>query len=171
MENIKILIDEKKLQKRIRELAKQIENDYKDKTIHLICILKGSLFFTCDLAKYINKNVRIDFIRISSYKNNESGEINLLKGLLPTIDKEDIILVEDIIDSGKTMNVLVPYLKELKPNSIKVCTLLDKPSRRKYSFNADYIGFEIEDKFVLGYGLDYNQDYRNLPFIGYIEER
>lgn len=170
MKNIKVLIDEKRLKKRVEELAKQIEKDYQDKNIHLICILKGSIFFFCDLAKYINSNVRIDFIRISSYHNNESGDIELVEGLLPDIKGEDIILVEDIIDSGKTMNALVPYLTKMNPKSIKVCTLLDKPSRRKYSFEADYIGFEIEDKFVLGYGLDYDQNYRNLHFVGYIEK-
>ncbi len=169
MENIKVLISEEKLQKRIRELAKEIKKDYQNKTIHLICILKGSIFFTCDLAKYIEDNVRIDFIRISSYRNNESGKIELLDGLLPDIKGEDVLVIEDIVDSGKTMHHLIPYLEKKEPNSIKVCTLLDKPSRRKYEYTPDYTGFVIEDKFVLGYGLDYDQNYRNLPFIGYIE--
>lgn len=170
MEDIKILIDEETLKKRIKELAKEIEKDYEGKDINLICILKGSIMFTADLARAINKNIRIDFLRVSSYENTESKEINFVKGLMPNIEGKDIILIEDIVDSGKTMNFLVPYLNKMNPKSIKVCTLLDKPSRRTVPFTPDYIGFTIEDKFVLGYGLDYNQDYRNLNYIGYIEK-
>lgn len=170
MDDIKVLIDEEKLEKRVKELAKEIEEDYKDKEINLICILKGSIMLTCDLAKNINRNVMIDFLRVSSYENDKSKTISFVKGLLPDIKGKDIILIEDIIDSGKTMNFLVPLLSKMKPNSIKVCTLLDKPSRRIIPFEADYVGFTIEDKFVLGYGMDYNQKYRNLKFIGYIEK-
>ena len=170
MEDIKILIDEDTLKKRIKELAKEIEKDYEGKDINLICILKGSIMFTADLARAINKNIRIDFLRVSSYENTESKEINFVKGLMPNIEGKDIILIEDIVDSGKTMNFLVPYLNKMNPKSIKVCTLLDKPTRRTVPFTPDYIGFTIEDKFVLGYGLDYNQDYRNLNYIGYIEK-
>lgn len=170
MDDIKVLIDEEKLEKRVKELAKEIEEDYKDKEINLICILKGSIMLTCDLAKNINRNVMIDFLRVSSYENDKSKTISFVKGLLPDIKGKDIILIEDIIDSGKTMNFLVPLLSKMKPNSIKVCTLLDKPSRRTIPFEADYVGFTIEDKFVLGYGMDYNQKYRNLKFIGYIEK-
>lgn len=170
MDDIKVLIDEEKLEKRVKELAKEIEEDYKDKEINLICILKGSIMLTCDLAKSINRNVMIDFLRVSSYENDKSKTISFVKGLLPDIKGKDIILIEDIIDSGKTMNFLVPLLSKMKPNSIKVCTLLDKPSRRTIPFEADYVGFTIEDKFVLGYGMDYNQKYRNLKFIGYIEK-
>lgn len=170
MNDIKVLIDEEKLEKRVKELAKEIEEDYKDKEINLICILKGSIMLTCDLAKNIDRNVMIDFLRVSSYENDKSKTISFVKGLLPDIKGKDIILIEDIIDSGKTMNFLVPLLSKMKPNSIKVCTLLDKPSRRTIPFKADYVGFTIEDKFVLGYGMDYNQKYRNLKFIGYIEK-
>lgn len=170
MNDIKVLIDEEKLEKRVKELAKEIEEDYKDKEINLICILKGSIMLTCDLAKNINKNVMIDFLRVSSYENDKSKTISFVKGLLPDIKGKDIILIEDIIDSGKTMNFLVPLLSKMKPNSIKICTLLDKPSRRTIPFEAHYVGFTIEDKFVLGYGMDYNQKYRNLKFIGYIEK-
>lgn len=170
MDDIKVLIDEEKLEKRVKELAKEIEEDYKDKEINLICILKGSIMLTCDLAKSINRNVMIDFLRVSSYENDKSKTISFVKGLLPDIKGKDIILIEDIIDSGKTMNFLVPLLSKMKPNSIKICTLLDKPSRRTIPFEADYVGFTIEDKFVLGYGMDYNQKYRNLKFIGYIEK-
>lgn len=170
MDNIKVLIDEETLRKRVEELAKKIEEDYKNKEINLICILKGSIMFTCDLAKNINENVMIDFLRVSSYENNKSKTISFVKGLLPDIKGKDIILIEDIIDSGKTMNYLVPLLKKMKPNSIKVCTLLDKPSRRIMPYQADYVGFTIEDKFVLGYSMDYDQKYRNLKYIGYIEK-
>ena len=170
MNNIKVLIDEKTLEKRVKELAKEIEKDYKYKEINLICILKGSIMFTADLARNISKNINIDFLRVSSYENNKSKTISFVKGLLPDIKNKDIILLEDIIDSGKTMNFLVPFLSKMKPRSIKVCTLLDKPSKRTHPFEADYIGFKIEDKFVLGYGMDYNQQYRNLKFIGYKEK-
>lgn len=170
MDSIKVLINEEKLQKRIKEIAKKIEEDYKDKEINLICILKGSIMFTCDLAKNINKNVMIDFLRVSSYENNKSKTISFVKGLLPNIKGKDIILIEDIIDSGKTMNFLIPLLNNMKPKSIKICTLLDKPSGRQIKCKADYVGFTVEDKFVLGYGMDYNQKYRNLKYIGYIEK-
>ncbi len=170
MDNIKVLIDEKTLKQRIKDIAKEIEKDYKDKEINLICILKGSIFFTCELAKNINKNVKIDFLRIASYDGTDSNKIKLVADLLPSIKDKDIIVIEDIIDTGKTLNYLIPYLKKSNPSSIKVCTLLDKPSRRIVDFKADYVGFEVEDKFIVGYGLDYNQNYRNLPFIGYIEK-
>ena len=169
MNNIKILISEKELEKRVYELAKEIEKDYKDKDINLICILKGSLMFTADLARNIKNSVNIDFLRVSSYENTTSKTISFVKGLLPDIKNKDVILIEDIIDSGKTMNFLIPFLNKMKPNSIKVCTLLDKPYRRKIPYQADYVGFVIEDKFVLGYGMDYDQKYRNLKYIGYIE--
>ena len=169
MDNIKVLINEKELEQRVKALAKQIEHDYKNKKINFICILKGSIFFTIDLAKSINSNVLIDFLRVSSYEDKESKEINLVKGLLPNIKDKDVIIIEDIVDTGKTMNFLIPYLKKQQPHSIKVCTLLDKPSKRTVPFKPDYIGFSIEDHFVLGYGLDYNQNYRNLKYIGYID--
>lgn len=170
MDDIKVLINEKELQKRISNLAKEIENDYKDKEINLICILKGSIFFTTDLAKKIKKNVHIDFLRVASYDGEKSGDIKLVANLLPSIKGKDIIIVEDIIDTGKTLKYITSYLKKLGPKSIKTCSLLDKPSRRLTNFETDYVGFKIEDYFVIGYGLDYNQDYRNLPFIGYIEK-
>lgn len=170
MDNVKVLISEEKLQKRVKKLAQEIEEDYNDKEINLICILKGSIFFTCDLAKNINKNVKIDFLRIASYDGKNSNEVKLVANLLPSIKNKDVIIVEDIIDTGKTLSYLIPYLKKENPKSIKVCTLLDKPSRRMVNLKADYTGFEIKDKFVIGYGLDCDQNYRNLPFIGYIEK-
>lgn len=171
MDEIKVLIEENKIQKRIEEIAKEIEVDYKGKDITLICILKGSVFFTVDLSKKINKHIKIEFIQVSSYGANttSSGNIELKLDLKESIEGKDVIIVEDIIDTGRTLSYLIEHLKTRKPNSIKLCTLLDKPERRKYDVKVDYVGFEIPDKFVVGYGLDYNESYRNLPYVGYIE--
>ena len=153
MVEIKTLIDEEKLHNRIDEIAKQIEEEYKGKELTLICILKGSVFFTVDLAKSIN------------------GEIKMKLDLKDSIQGKDVIVVEDIIDTGRTLSYLLEYLKMKKPNSVKLCTLLDKPDRRVMKdVKVDYTGFEIPDKFVVGYGLDWDEKYRNLPYIGYIEQ-
>ena len=172
MENLKVLIDEEKIQNRIKEIAEQIEKDYIGKDIVLICILKGSTFFTVDLAKKINKNVKIEFIQVSSYGSSTIGSenIELKLDLKESIDGKDVIIVEDIIDTGRTLSYLIEHLKGRKPSSLKLCTLLDKPERRIYDVKVDYVGFQIPDKFVVGYGLDFNELYRNLPYIGYIEE-
>lgn len=172
MEDIKVLIDEEKIQEKIREIAKKIENDYKGKEITLICILKGSTFFTVDLAKRINGNVKIEFIQVSSYGSStvSSGNVELGLDLKESIENKDVIIVEDIIDTGRTLSYLIEHLKGRKPNSLKICTLLDKPERRIYDVKVDYTGFQIPDKFVIGYGLDYDEAYRNLPYIGYIGE-
>lgn len=171
MDNIKILIEEEKIQEKIREIAKKIENDYKQEEITLICILKGSTFFTVDLAKRINKKVKLEFIQVSSYGSSTVGSdnIQLKLDLKESIEGKDVIIVEDIIDTGRTLSYLIEHLKGRNPKSLKLCTLLDKPERRLYDVNVDYVGFEIPDKFVVGYGLDYNEMYRNLPYIGYIE--
>ena len=171
MEGLKVLIDEQKLHNRINEIAKQIEEEYKDKEITLICILKGSVFFTVDLAKKINGDVRLEFIRVSSYgEGTEStGEIKMKLDLKDSIQGKDVIVVEDIIDTGRTLSYLIEYLKMKKPNSVKLCALLDKPDRRVKKVKVDYTGFQIPDKFVVGYGLDWDEKYRNLPYIGYIE--
>ena len=172
MENLKVLIDEEKIQNRIKEIAEQIEKDYIGKDIVLICILKGSTFFTVDLAKKINKNVKIEFIQVSSYGSSTIGSenIELKLDLKESIDGKDVIIVEDIIDTGRTLSYLIEHLKGRNPNSLKLCTLLDKPQRRIYDVKVDYVGFQIPDKFVVGYGLDFNELYRNLPYIAYIEE-
>lgn len=171
MVEIKTLIDEEKLQKRIEEMAQQIEEEYKGKEITLICILKGSVFFTVDLAKRINGDVKLEFIRVSSYGEGteSSGEIKMKLDLKDSINGKDVIVIEDIIDTGRTLSYLIEYLKMKKPNSVKLCTLLDKPDRRVKQVNVDYTGFQIPDKFVIGYGLDFDEKYRNLPYIGYIE--
>ena len=163
----KTLIGEETLQRRVKELAKEISNDYEDKDIDLICILKGSYIFTADLSRYIDKNVNIDFLRVSSYENNTRKEINVMKTIIPKVEGKNVILVEDIVDSGYTMNFLVPEIKKRNPKSVKVCTLLDKQEKREVPFEADYIGFIISDAYVLGYGMDDNGNYRNLPFVAY----
>lgn len=171
MEEVKVLIDEQKLQARIDEIAKQIEEEYKNREIILICILKGSIFFTVDLARKIKEDIKLEFIRVSSYgEGTEStGEIKMKLDLKDSIQGKDVIVVEDIIDTGRTLSYLMEYLKMKKPNSIKLCALLDKPERRVKKVKVDYTGFQIPDKFVVGYGLDWDEKYRNLPYIGYIE--
>lgn len=172
MEEVKVLIDEEKLHKRVDEIAAQIESEYKGKEIILICILKGSVFFTVDLAKRINGDVKLEFIRVSSYNEGteSSGEIKMKLDLKDSIQGKDVIVIEDIIDTGRTLSYLIKYLKMKNPNSLKLCALLDKPERRvKKDVKVDYTGFQIPDEFVVGYGLDVAEKYRNLPYIGYIE--
>ena len=170
MNNIKVLIDKETINSRINILAKQIEEDYKDKKLHIIYVLKGAAFFTTDLIRNINQNVRLDFVKIKSYNGTKSKKIKLESDLISDIKDKDVLIVEDIIDSGKTMNYLTNYIKEnYNPRSVKVCVLLDKKEKRKIAFDANYTGFIIDNKFVIGYGLDYNEDYRNLPYVGYID--
>lgn len=171
MEEIKELIDEQTLQNRIKEMGKQITNDYKEKEIVLICILKGSMYFTVDLSKNIDNKVKIEVIQVSSYgkERQSSGKVEMKLDLKESIEGKDVIIVEDIIDTGRTLKYLVEHLKSKKPNSMKLCTLLDKPEQRIYDITVDYNGFQIPDKFVVGYGLDCEEYYRNLPYIGYIE--
>ena len=152
-------------------LGKKITKQYKGKELVLICILKGSTYFTADLSRYIENDITLDFMKVSSYGNSteSSGNIELKMDLSTNIKDKDVIIIEDIIDTGYTLKYLKEYLYTKKPNSIKICTLLDKKPRRKIDIEADYVGFEIEDKFVVGYGLDYMEKYRNLPYVGYIE--
>ena len=169
MEKIEVLISQEDLQKRIKELAKQIDTDYIGKELVLIGILKGSVIFMSELAKNIESNISIDFMEVSSYEGTEStGRVKINKDVRNLIEGKDVIIVEDIIDTGRTLSSLIEYLKQKRPNSIKIATMLSKPSRRIIEVKVDYIAFEIEDIFVIGYGLDYNEKYRNLPYIGYI---
>ena len=171
MKDIKILISEEQINRRLDEIAGKIMEDYKGKDIVFLCILKGSVFFTVELAKRIKNNVQFEFIEVSSYKGHEStGKININKDITETIRGKDVIIIEDIIDTGRTLSFLKEYLLEKMPSTLKICTLLDKPSRREKPIEADYLGFTIENKFVIGYGLDDEQNYRNLNYIGYIEE-
>ncbi len=169
--NISVLIEEEDVDKRINELAEQINKDYAGKSVHLICILKGSIFFTCELAKRITLPVTLDFMSVSSYGGGteSSGVVKIKKDLDEAIEGKDVIVIEDIIDSGRTLNNLLKVLATRNPNSIRLCTLLDKPDRRVVDVDVDYTGFVIPDKFVVGYGLDYDQNYRNLPYIGVVE--
>ena len=172
MVEIKTLISEEEIDKRVKEIAEEIDRDYNGKEITLICILKGSVFFTVELAKRIHGDVKLEFIRVSSYgEGTEStGEIKMKLDLKDSIQGKDVIVIEDIIDTGRTLSYLIEYLRMKKPNSVKLCALLDKPDRRvKKDVKVDYTGFTIPDKFVVGYGLDWDEKYRNLPFIGYIE--
>ena len=171
MREIKTLIDEAIIQKRVEELAEKILKDYEGKDFTLICILKGSAFFTVDLAKKMNKDIRIEFMKVHSYGENtvSSGEIALELEVTGNIEGKNVIVVEDIVDTGRTLSYLVEYLETKKPESVKICALLNKPERREVEIDVDYIGFDIPNKFVVGYGLDFNQDYRSLPYVGYIE--
>ena len=159
-----ILIPQDKVQQRIREIAKQIEADYKGKTLTMICILRGASVFFCDLVREINLDVRFEFMSVSSYGagTTTTGEVRINKDINTTLEGKNVIVVEDIIDSGCTLAFLKKMLEQRNPASLKICTLLDKPSRRKVEFKGEYVGFEIEDKFVVGCGLDYAEKYRKL---------
>lgn len=168
---IETLIDSTKIHERIKEMAEEINKDYAGESVHLICILKGSVFITTELAKYITVPLTLDFMSVSSYGDafESSGRVRILKDLDEGIEGKNVIIVEDIIDSGNTLHFLCDMLKSRRPKSLKLCTLLDKPERRVVQgVNVDYVGFVIPDKFVVGYGLDYMQKYRNLPYIGVV---
>ena len=171
-EKIRVLLSEEQVNKRIREVAQQINKDYAQKQIHLICVLKGGAMFMCELARRISIPVSFDFMSVSSYgsETTSSGVVRILKDLDEELKDKDVLIVEDIIDSGRTLSYLLELLQSRGPRSIKLCTLLDKPSRRVImDVKVDYVCFSIPDEFVVGYGLDYNQKYRNLPFIGVVE--
>lgn len=170
-ETVRVLVSEQDVDARIEELGKKISEDYAGKQVHFICILKGSVFFMCELAKRITVPVTMDFMSVSSYGDGtkSSGIVKIAKDLDETLEGKDVIIVEDIIDSGRTLYYLMEVLQQRKPSSMRLCTLLDKPDRRVRDVKVDYIGFSIPDEFVVGYGLDYAQKYRNLPFIGVVE--
>ena len=170
-DKISVLIPQEEVEKRIREMAAQISKDYEGESLHLVCILRGSIFFTCELAKYITVPVTIDFMSVSSYGDGteSSGRIKIMKDLDDSIKDKNVLVVEDIIDSGRTLAHLLSFLKVREPKTLKLCTLLDKPDRRVVPVDVDYVGKEIPDLFVVGYGLDYAQKYRNLPYIGVVE--
>ena len=171
-ENVRILLKEEDVDKRIAEVAAMINRDYAGKEVHLICILKGGVFFTCELAKRLTVPVSMDFMSVSSYGSgtDSSGVVRIVKDLDESIAGKNVLIVEDIIDSGRTLAYLIEILKQRNPESIHLCTLLDKPERRvKKQVKVDYTCFEIPDEFVVGFGLDYDQKYRNLPYIGVVE--
>ena len=170
-ERIRVMIPEAEVDAKIGELGKKISEDYAGKQVHLICILKGSVFFMCELAKRITVPVSLDFMSVSSYGDGtkSSGIVKIAKDLDETLEGKHVIVIEDIIDSGRTLSYLMEVLGKRNPRSLKLCTLLDKPDRRVTEVQVDYVGFEIPDEFVVGYGLDYAQKYRNLPYIGVVE--
>ena len=170
-EKIKVLITEEEVDARIRELGEKISKEYEGKQIHLICVLKGGVFFMCELAKRITVPVSMDFMCVGSYGDGtkSSGLVRLAKDLDESIENKEVLIVEDIIDSGNTLYYLMDVLRQRKPASLRLCTLLDKPDRRVKDVHVDWTGFEIPDEFVVGYGLDYAQKYRNLPYIGVVE--
>ena len=170
-ETVKVLLSEEEVAKRIDELGRKISEDYAGRQVHLICVLKGGVFFMCELAKRITVPVSMDFMSVSSYGDgtSSSGVVKIAKDLDEALEDKDVLVVEDIIDSGRTLYYLLDILAKRHPNSMKLCTLLDKPERRVRDVTVDYVGFEIPDEFVVGYGLDYAQKYRNLPYIGVVE--
>ena len=170
-ETIKVLVPEEQVNQRIEELGRKISEDYAGRQVHLICVLKGGVFFMCELAKRITVPVSMDFMSVSSYGSGteSSGIVKIVKDLDEPLQDKDVIIVEDIIDSGRTLYHLMKILGERGPKSMHICTLLDKPERRVKDVHVDYVGFNIPDEFVVGYGLDYDQRYRNLPYIGVVE--
>ena len=171
MESIKVLISEKEIQERISSLAAQIMKDYPDKKeIVLVGVLTGAVYFTIDLSRKIENKLNLQFVKVTSYEDNKSNGVpHLDYQLKESIKGKDVIVVEDIIDTGITMNYLLDYLKMQKPNSLKLCVLLDKKVEKTHDIPCDYVGFDIEDKYVIGYGLDDRGYNRNLPYIGYID--
>jgi hypoxanthine phosphoribosyltransferase len=170
-ERIRVLLTEEVVDARIQQIGEQISKDYEGKSVHLICVLKGGSFFMCELAKRITVPVSFDFMSVSSYGGDtkSSGVVRIVKDLDESIKDKDVIIVEDIVDSGRTLSYLMELLQQRGPKSLRLCTLLDKPDRRVVDVNVNYTGFEIPDEFVVGYGLDYDQKYRNLPYIGVVE--
>lgn len=172
MSHIRTLIDTETVEARIQEMAAQISKDYEGKNLHMICVLKGGIFFMTQLSRHITVPVSMDFMAVSSYGSDtkSSGVVKIVKDLDEPIEGKDVLVVEDIVDSGRTLRYLMDLLRDRGPASVRLATLLDKPSRRVVDIHVEYTGFEIEDVFVLGYGLDVDQKYRNLPYIGTLEE-
>lgn len=170
-ERIEVLLSEEEVDRRIQEIGDQISKDYAGKQVHLVCVLKGGCPFMCELAKRITIPVSYDFMAVSSYGSDtkSSGVVKIVKDLDESLKDKDVIVVEDIIDSGRTLSYLMEMLRDRGPASLRLCTLLDKPDRRVIDVNVNYTGFEIPDEFVVGYGLDYDQRYRNLPYIGIVK--
>ena len=170
-EHIRVMLSEEEVDKRIKEIGEQISRDYAGRQVHLVCVLKGGSFFLCELAKRITVPVSLDFMSVSSYGSDtkSSGVVKIVKDLDESLKGKNVIVVEDIVDSGRTLSYLLEMLKDRGPESLRLCTLLDKPDRRVIDVNVDYTGFQIPDEFVVGYGLDYDQRYRNLPNIGVVE--
>lgn len=168
---IEVLYDEATVDARIRELGEMISRDYEGRSIHMICVLKGGVYFMTELSKRVCVPVTLDFMCVSSYGGNtvSSGNIRIKKDLDESVEGKDVLVVEDIVDSGRTLACLLKLLSERGASSVRLCTLLNKPDRREVQVNIDYNGFTIPDAFVVGFGLDYDQKYRNLPYIGVVK--
>ncbi len=168
--DIKVLITEQEIASRTRELAEQIQREYNNEEIVIVCILKGATFFAVELAKRIESDTIIDFMKVSSYEGTEStGKINFTLDISEDITGKNVLIVEDIVDTGRTLAYVKKYLESKNPKSVKICTMLNKKERRVIDLNPEYVAFDIPDKFVIGYGLDYDEKYRNLPYVGYLE--
>ncbi len=170
-DKIKVLIPEEEVTEKIRTIGEQISKDYEGKEIHLICVLKGGVYFATELSKHISVPVSIDFMSVSSYGGGtvSSGIVKIVKDLDESLEGKDVLVVEDIVDTGRTLTYLLEILKNRNPKTLRLCTLLDKPDRRIVDVKVDYTAFQIPDEFVVGFGLDYDQHYRNLPYIGVVE--
>ena len=170
-EKISVLLTEEEVDKKIQEIGEQISKDYAGEQVHLVCVLRGGAFFMCELAKRITIPVSLDFMSVSSYGGDtkSSGVVKIVKDLDDSLAGKNVIVVEDIVDSGRTLSYLLEMLNDRGPKTMKLCTLLDKPDRRVVDVKVAYTGFQIPDEFVVGYGLDYDQKYRNLPYIGIVE--
>ena len=165
------MIKEEDVDSRIKELAAKIDEDYKGEEIFIVCILRGATFFACELVKRIKAPVTIDFMQVSSYGAGtvSSGEVRIIKDIELSVRDKNVIIVEDIVDTGNTLSTLRDIFEHRKSKSVKICSLLDKPDRREVEVDIDYVGFSVPDKFIVGYGLDWDQKYRNLPYIGVVE--
>lgn len=170
-EHVVKMIEEEDVDKRIVEIAKKIDEDYKGEEVFLVCVLRGAAFFACELAKRITIPVTLDFMQVSSYGSGtrSTGEVKIVKDIDLSMRDKNVIIVEDIVDTGNTLSTLKGFFNQRKAKSVKICSLLDKPDRREVNVDIDYVGFSIPDKFVVGYGLDYDQKYRNLPYVGVVE--
>ena len=171
MEKIRVLIPEEEVDKKVRDMAAEISKAYEGKELHLICVLRGGAFFMCELAKRLTVPVTIDFMSVSSYGDGteSGGQIKIVKDLDDSIEGKEVLVVEDIIDSGRTLSKLMELLESRRPASLALCTLLDKPERRVVEVDVNYTGFQIPDLFVVGYGLDCAQKHRNYPYVGVVE--
>lgn len=170
-EHVVKMIEEEDVDSRIVELAKKIDEEYEGEEVFIVCVLRGAAFFACELAKRITIPVTLDFMQVSSYGSGtrSTGEVKIVKDIDLSMRDKNVIIVEDIVDTGNTLSTLKDFFTQRKAKSVKICSLLDKPDRREVNVDIDYVGFTIPDKFVVGYGLDYDQKYRNLPYVGVVE--
>lgn len=172
MNKISIYLTEEEINARIKQLGREITERFKNEAVYIVCILKGSVYFATELTKRIDLPMQIDFMKVSSYgeATKSSGVINIQQDISGSVEGKNVIIVEDIIDTGNTLHRLIELFKTRNPKTISICTLLDKPNRRQVEVDVNYVGFPIPDKFVVGYGLDIDEKYRNLPYIGFVED-